>query len=249
MIKDVLMPFEQALLEAYAEEFNDIPPEDECEVEFSPAFLANVQKINKKAQKNHWKKSKVILRRVALIAAILAALLLTACSIPAVREVFKDLFIDFFIADQKTHYEFTYDPAEVANAPKNIETAYAPTYLPDGFVEEEGVLSVSTVILNWCKREADGSADWITFLQSVFPDDPSSGEGISYNAENASTSWLALGGGEVLRIEDERSISYVWSTSEYQFNIICDKTVGDAEIQRIFNSIQINEQPVDQPTE
>ena len=120
MKKRALPAFEQALVDCVLEEFKDVPAEDQIEMTFSPSFEVKAQKLVQKAENDHWSSGKVFLRKVAIVALISAMLLLTACSIPAVREA----IIEFFFTDVGTHYEFTYDPDDVVNAPEGIVTVH-----------------------------------------------------------------------------------------------------------------------------
>lgn len=233
-------PFEQALTEVWIDEYRDVPPEEELHHAFSPEFEAKMEALFRKVRKNHWKRSKVILRRVALVAAIIAALLLTACTIPAVRQVFKDLFVDFFVEDKETFYEFTYDPDEVVNAPDCIETVYAPTYVPEGFAEDARYCNIAGAGVVWYNEDNV----CISFSQSIMPADPMDVSGTGYNAENATLEWIPLGGGQVLRLENEWHLMYIWATNEYRFDLICSKEFPEEELQKIFNSIQIDEAAV-----
>lgn len=233
MKKTTLTPFEQALLDVNLEEFTDIPTEQDIDMEFSPAFQANVQELIRKSERNHWSSGKVFLRKVALVALISAMLLLTACSIPAVREA----IIEFFFKDVGTHYEFTYDPEDVVNAPDGIETVYFPTYIPDGY--EELLIDYSV---------AAGCAFWITpegntlnYIQGTLPENPLSGEHGNINSEGANTEWITINGCHVLRVEDEEFITYCWASSEYEFTLACQKPIEDEEIEKIFDSIRVND--------
>ena len=75
-------------------------------------------------------------RRIILIIAIIAILVVTTMAVPAVREA----IIRFFAVDRETHYEFQFDPDQAAVAPENIETVYKPAYIPEGFYEDIAIL-------------------------------------------------------------------------------------------------------------
>ncbi len=233
MKKETLTPFEQALLEVSLREFEDIPEEESLHHEFSPAFDAKLEAMVSKAKRNHWSKTKVAFRRALLIAAVIAALLLTAYAIPAVREI----FLDFFIKDKETYYEFTYDPEAVANAPEYIETVYMPTYVPKGFEEESYICSVAGVSIIWYNDEGQ----FLFYRQRLMPEDPLNVTDSGVNAENATIEWISLGGGQVLRFEDEWNRGYFWATNEYRFKILCSKELSEEELTKIFNSIAVDE--------
>lgn len=236
MRKETATPFEQALLEVSLREFEDIPGEESLHHEFSPAFEAKMEAMVRKARRNHWSKTKTVFRRALLVAALIAALLLTAYAIPAVRE----FFIDFFIKDKETYYEFTYAPEAVANAPEYIETVYTPTYVPDGFELKSYDCATPAVTIIWYNSENQ----FISFDQITTPEDPLKTTDFGIDAERSSIEWVSLGGGQVLRQEGMGMKAYYWSTNEYRFVLMCSDQVPEEEFLKIFNSIAIDENAV-----
>lgn len=236
MKKRTLRPFENALVDCVLEEFKDVPAEDEIDMTFSPAFEAKAQELIRKSERNHWSSGKVFLRKVAIVALISAMLLLTACSIPAVREA----IIEFFFKDVGTHYEFYYDPDDIANAPQAIETVYFPTYIPDGYTETLIDYHVAAVTGFWCTEDERS----LNYAQVLLPENPLSGEGTHINSEGAEAEWITVNNCQVLRIEDKLWISYVWVTNEYEFSIMCQKPISDDEIIKVFDSIRIDEDAI-----
>lgn len=232
MKKTTLTPFEQALLDVNLEEFEDIPAENEINMELSSQFQAKVDKLIRRTNRQSIKRPVPLLRKVALVALIASLLVLTACAVPAVREA----IINFFFRDQGTHYEFTYDPEQAATAPDKIEEVYAPVNIPDGFELVVNDISPSGVALMWCNADDV----WINYIQGVIPDNPELGDGGGFNSESAIAEWISLGGCQVLRIEDDEWVHYVWTSSEYEFSLSCsDKSMED-EMKEAYYSIQID---------
>ena len=236
MKKTTLTPFEQALLDANLDEFRNIPAEQDIAMEFSPAFQVKAQELVRKSEGHYWSSGKVFLRKVAIVALISAMLLLTACSIPVVREA----IIDFFFKDVGTHYEFTYDPEQALLAPDAIVTVYSPEYVPDGYEKLGEDISAAGVIMVWANEEGK----WLNYMQGIIPDDPLSGESGNFNSEGANAEWITVNGCGVLRIEDVEYLTYTWTSSEYTFSISCPIELGDDELENIFDSIQIDEDAV-----
>lgn len=228
-----LSNLQQAILDAKLEKFDEIPENDSSvDVKFSPAFQAKMQELLHKSNKSYYSTGKTFLRRIALVAIIAATLALTACTIPAVREA----IIDFFFRDVGNHYSFTYDAEQAAMAPDCIETVYAPTYTPDGFELEVEDISAAGVSLMWRNSEDK----WINYIQGVIPDDPALGDGGGFNSEGAITEWIIINGCEVLRIEDDEWIHYVWTSSEYEFSISVDDKSLAEEMNEVFDSICVD---------
>lgn len=237
-----LSNLQRAFLDAKLEQFADIPEDDSAiDVEFSPAFHAKSQELIRKSNKNYYSTGKTVLRRVALVAIIGAMLALTACAIPAVREA----IIDFFFRDGGDHYEFTYDPDQAALAPDCIETVYKPTYAVNGFELTVEDISSAGVTLMWSNSEST----WINYMQGVIPDNPALGDGGGFNSEGAATEWITINGCEVLRIEDDEWIHYVWTSSEYKFSISTDDKSIEKELKKVFDSIQVSTEAVIAGTE
>ena len=236
MKKRTLRPFEQTLVDCVLEEFKDVPAEDQIDMTFTPSFEAKAQELIRKSERNHWSSGKVFLRKVAIVALISAMLLLTACSIPAVREA----IIEFFFKDVGTHYEFTYDPEQALLAPNAIERVYSPTYTPNGYEKMGEDVSAAGVIVVW--TNADGM--WLNYMQGIIPDDPLSGEGGNFNSEGASAEWITVNGCSILRVEDAEYLTYAWTSSEYTFSISCPLALGDEEVEKIFDSIRIDDDAV-----
>ena len=128
MDKTKLKPFEQALLDITLEAFADIPSEEEIDLELSDSFLSNSEKLIEKNRRGGFSRASKTIRRIILVAALIAALATTAMAVPAIREA----LIKFFAQSAETHYEFYFDPEQAATAPDNIEKVYKPTYIPEG---------------------------------------------------------------------------------------------------------------------
>lgn len=233
MKKRTLRPFEQTLVDCVLEEFKDVPAEDQIDMTFSPAFQVKAQELVRKSERNHWSSGKVFLRKVAIVALISAMLLLTAC---AVRLIWENI-IEFFVKDTGTHFELYFNPDDVANAPRQIETVYFPTYIPDAFEEESYYCSIAAVSGLWNSE----NGKHIYYSQGLIPPDPLSGQSGHINSEEAESNWITINNCQILRIESSEWISYTWVTSEYEFSIMCQKPIEEAELIRIFDSIRIDE--------
>ncbi len=233
MRKKKMTTFEQALLDATLEEFADIPDQEEkIDMTLSPVFTAKAEKLIQNTQRKIWYYVNTTMKRIALIAIIAVFLATTAMAFPVVREA----IIKFFIHDEGTHYEFSFDPEQAANAPDCIETVYYPTYIPEGYQLSFDTTTVASVAVGW--RNSDDW--WICYDQIPMPDDPEKHTIGDINAEGATTSSLVLSGYEVIRSEDAEAIYYIWTNHEYLFSLICDKVLPEEEIVKIFNSVQIN---------
>lgn len=226
-------PFKQALLDAVLEEFVDIPDsEDEIDVTFSPAFLEKSQRLIRNTERKSWRYVNTAVKRAVWVAILTALLVTTAMAIPAVREA----IIRFFVHDEGTHYEFSFDPEQAANAPDCIETVYAPTYVPEGYDKAFETVNISTVAIGWCNSHNW----WIFYDQAPMPDDPENDTRGGINAEGTTTQSVEINGYEVFRVEDAEAVFFVWTNNEYMFTLMCEKMIPEEEMEKIFSSIQID---------
>ena len=179
-------PFARALLDAAVESFADVPAEEALDTQFSPAFEKRIKRISKKTSGDTYRPVTTAMRRAILIAAIIAALAITVMAVPQIRKA----AIQFFIRNAGTHYEFTYDPEQLATAPKQIEKVYKPGYIPEGFVvTDPPIISTGAVMYTWFSTRFSEIGDYISFDQYVIP----RGENNSGpNAEGVETRLLNL---------------------------------------------------------
>lgn len=238
MSKNTLTPFKQALLDATLEEFADIPDEDEIETAFSEKFISETSRLVQNSKRKSWHYVNTIFKRAILVAAVIALLATTALAIPPVREA----IIRFFVHDEGTYFEFSFDLEQSTNVPELIETVYCPTYILDDYDELFRSVAVSGVIICW----ADPEGREILFSQYPMQDlslsEYTTGGGI--NSEGTSTEFIYLDGYEVFRIEDNEVLTYVWTNHEYYFSLMSPGTLSEEEIQKIFLSVQIDENAV-----
>ena len=123
-----LSEFQKALVSSVLEDFADIPAEDEIDLTFSPEFEERAQSLISRTGSRLWRATNTTLRRIVLIAAIIALLSATAMALPPVREA----ILDFFLTDRVTEYGITFDPEEAAAAPRELLTPCAPQLGPGG---------------------------------------------------------------------------------------------------------------------
>ena len=225
MKKNKLSAFEQALLDATLEEFQDIPPEDEIDMEFSEEFEAWAQEFLAGAGRGGFRPRGKALRKIIIVAALLAALVTTAVATPAIREG----LIGFFTQNKGTHYQFSFDPEQAATAPRTIETEYCPTYIPEGYVEDTHLVTDGSIIRMW--RSDKG--EYILFVQETIP--PES-EGPHPNAENVTVNTMELNGYEVFFVQSESEM-YFWTDNEYLYSLLFPLSVTEEECIQVFYSI------------
>jgi len=218
----------EALLELTLEEFRDIPPEDEIDMEFSEGFEKRLRKrLREELDPPYTGRCRCSrpLRRLVVALLILAALTVTAVATPAIREG----LIGFFTHNKGTHYQFSFDPEQAATAPRTIETEYCPTYIPEGYVEDTHLVTDGSIIRMW--RSDKG--EYILFVQETIP--PES-EGPHPNAENVTVNTMELNGYEVFFVQSESEM-YFWTDNEYLYSLLFPLSVTEEECIQVFYSI------------
>lgn len=233
MPKTELRPFEQALLDAALEEFADIPSEEETGLEFSEEFEEAGAELVEKARRGKLPSVGRTLRRVLLIAAIIAALATTVMATPS----FRDAIIQFFTQNAGTHYEFSFDPEQAANAPEYIEKVYKPTYIPEGFREDTVLIDANWVVYVWLSE----SGDFISLDQYPIPDGTG---GPKPDAEDVVIETLNLNGYEVFCVYSDGNTMYHWTDNEYFYQMVFGPSVPEDECKKVFFSIAWDQEAI-----
>jgi hypothetical protein len=140
-------------------------------------------------------------RTKILIALIAAAVLLTGCAV--FREQIAGLLLTFGNG-------FVNIEGSTSDAPREIEHAYAATYVPEGFVEVERVEEWYQVKTVW--ENANG--DSIEIYQDVIY-----GSGFGADTKYSETSKIELEQFDVLNIEGKGYSIYYWSDNLYVFQL------------------------------
>ena len=230
-------PFERALIDATLEEYSDVQDcEDKIAIQLSDHFIRKTEKLNRKTVSKGWKYQNTVWKRVALIAILAAVLAASAMAIPAVREA----IIKFFLHDEGTHYEVSFDPIQAASAPDSIETVYLPTYIPDGYQQEFKTVSIAAVSIGW----HNANNWWICFDQVPMPEDYENATRGGINSEGATAESTGINGFEVIKITDNEVITYIWTNHEYMFTLMCEKEIPESEMLKIFSSVQADDHAI-----
>ena len=224
----------EALLELTLEEFRDIPPEDEIDMEFSEGFEERLRKrLREELDPPYTGRCRCSrpLRRLVVALLILAALTVTAVATPAIREG----LIGFFTQNKGTHYQFSFDPEQAATAPRTIETEYCPTYIPEGYVEDTCIVMDVIVVRTW-KNE---NGDLLLFQQEVIIQE---GQADGWNggpyvdSEDVEASLININGYSVFRVVDE-GFMYYWTDNSYFYSLVFSSDIPESEGIKVFCSL------------
>lgn len=229
-----LSEFQRALLDAVLEDYADIPAEEEIDLTFSPEFESRAQTLISRTDSRLWRATNTALKRILLIAAVIATLAATAFAVPPIREA----ILDYFLTDRDSYYGITFDPDEAADAPRELQTAYAPYWVPDGF--ELAIEDISAA--GGAFWYVDAGDNWICFTQYLLPADAAD-DWFSINAEETDRYSRLVGEYRVEVIESHSVYFWIWTDNEYLYSLECSYGVSEETTEQVFHSIQ----PIDWP--
>ena len=207
---------QKAFREAASFEFAEIPRDDmQIQYEFSAAFETKMERLLQKEKKFTWRFVNTAAKRAAVAIAICMVLILTACSVPAIREPIVNFIIEVFDIDMT----FAYDDN---SSPDIITTEYHLSVIPNGFSKvsedrDEGYIRVDYEAKN-------GNTLYLTQTTAVTT--------MSVDTEHTEYSVFDVDGREVhLHITDdpeEPIIVAVWIENSCFFKV-CTHGIADKE--------------------
>lgn len=238
--------FEKALTDAVLARYQKTIAEDSEPVVLSDSYKQAIEGLTRKTERKTWKYVNKTWKRI-LIAAILLFLLAgtAVAAVPALREG----LIRFFTHDNGVAFTFEFTQEDLDRAPKEIETYYAPSYVPDGFVLVDH--SFASDSLDYLYFDAAG--DTYYYSQSVlwqYDIDPNNPDGIlsqhTVNSENVIVEDVVLQGYQVKIIhmllpdlgEHEEETVALWTDHQYFYEVGAPNLKID-EIDTIITSMTI----------
>lgn len=226
--------FEQAVVDSILAEYKDLPDEDELNENTSFDFQHWSIKLIKKTRNPYWYYVNTTVKKVILIAIIFSMLTMTAMAVPSIREA----IIDFFFHNHGERYGITFDPAEAATAPKQIEIAQFPTVLPEGYMMVEHNVTPAMVHGIWVTN--NGSV--ISYMQYRLHENATSDTWIGIDAEDVTRSSRVIGEYLVEFVWYDESYGLFWTDNAYVYSLELPNSITDEAMVEIFSSIQ----PIDQ---
>lgn len=169
------------------------------------------------------KSIKSVIKRVIIIAAIIAALLFGALCAGAVRNKYSHCVTDYgtyssLIYDDDNHPD-TYSDN---NTPSEIETAYAPSYIPEGYVVSNESSDFTTYSVEYVST--DDEFHIIHYSQKLLSTT------FNVNTENADVSTLEVNGVDYFCVMLDDWTYLTWTDNSYIFtlNLFGDLGKNDA---------------------
>lgn len=216
-----------AFREAASYEFREIPQDDsQIQHDFSAAFEERMEKIIKKDRSFFWKFVNTASKRAAVAAVVCMALILTACSVPAIREPIVRFIVEVFDIDMRYSYD--------NNAPDVIETKYHLSVIPNGFSETNAYTEDGYSRIDY--EDEKGNLFYVLQnTETTF---------LSIDTENTEHKILDIDGREVnLHISEydtvpDRVITAVWIEDGYFFKVCAVGIFDEQTVVEIVSNIK-----------
>lgn len=236
--KKPLTAFEQAVIDSILVEYQNIPEEDELEIDFSTRFQIWSHRLLHNARNPYWYYVNTTAKKIILVAIILSMLTMTALAVPAIREA----IIDFFFHNQGERYGITFSPEEAATAPNEICVSYLPTVLPDDYELVDHVVTPITNYGFWGNK--DGAL--IYFSQSIILENATNDTWIGIDAEDVTRTTQIIGEYLVEIVWYDDSYCLYWTDNAYIYSLELPNSISEEIMIEIFSSIRPIDQDVNQ---
>ncbi len=242
--------FEKALTDAVLARYQKTVAEDFEPVELSDSYKKAIEGLTRKTERKTWKYVNKTWKRILIAAVLMFLLAATAfAAVPALREG----LIRFFTHDNGVAYTFEFTQEDLDRAPKEIETYYAPSFVPDRFHLADQ--SCTAITLDYIYF--DDTGDTYYYSQSVlweYDIDPDNLDEVlkehTVNSENVLVEDAILQGYEVkiihmpirdLREHEEYTVA-LWTDHQYFFEL-GGPNLNAEEIDRIIASMTVISPP------
>lgn len=222
--------FQRALTASVLEEYGQIPDEKTDESRFSPGFRAWAAKTIRKTQNRSWYYVNTTAKKAILIAIIVGLLAVTAMAIPAVRKK----AVGFFVHEHEERYGITFEPEDVADAPKEIEVVYCPSTIPEGYWVCDQIITPIGASFWW--ENADGVR--LRFAQRMIPTDPTNDQWIGIDSEGVEKTEVLVGEYTVTLFTDVDFRIAAWTDGSYFYMLNVDPSISLETMEKIILSVE-----------
>lgn len=216
---------QKAFREAASFEFAEIPRDDmQIQYEFSAAFEVKMERLLQKEKKFTWRLVNTAAKRAAVAIAVCMVLILTACSVPAIREPIIEFIIETFDINIDYHFE--------DNAPDGITTEYHLSYVPSGFMEVDTLQVAGYIEVDY----KDENGNMIEFSQT-------NGDTTrTVDTEYVQSKTLDVNGREVHLhyYNDQKNdlILALWIENSYYFEVLCVGIFDEQTVIEIVSNVK-----------
>ncbi|MBR7098599.1 MAG: DUF4367 domain-containing protein [Clostridia bacterium] len=215
LIKDALLTVERRELKA-------LKSLDGEGFEPSQAYCDHMQRLIRK--ETHWTRPFVRNKTRKTLTLLVAATLIIASllSVSAIREPIVKYMKTAY--EKFTHFFFEEDSSEYDTI---IETSYAPTWIPEEYLETSVEKTLTHIRYKWDKND-----DRIFFSQKVIGINS-----VHLNTEMENYTPMERNGQIYYYNESVDVYCYIWTIDNYAFNLVCENMEKD-DVLKILDSIQ-----------
>ena len=228
-MENKLTPLQQAVLDSVLAEYAHVPEETQIEYTFSQKFEKWARKLIAETDRLTKHRLSKTVKLIIIVAAIIALLAACAVAIPAIREG----LVDFFLTEKIDHYCVTFDPAQAAYAPDEIEEYIVPSYVPEGYSVIADDRSPAGVIQAWTNEQGR----IITYNQCFIPKDATQDNWMGISSEGVSRSSAVTYGYKVEIVEDTDVSTMVWTDNQYLYFVSVPNELPFSEFEKMLSSM------------
>lgn len=216
----------KAALWALAEtELAELPVRETLSYTYSKHFLRGMKRILRAEKYGYLKLVNAKWKRTVAACVTVCILLSGAMSVKAIREPVIE-FIEYCY-EEFTRFVFGENDSSELDVPETIETEYAPTYIPEGYVEVNSESYEQLTVTTW-----QNGSNIITFKQAV-----ATSANFNFDTETNDYQIIDLNGLQIYYIFEENDQCYQWIYNNYLFIIKVTGTVEQNDIMNIIASV------------
>ena len=218
--------FKQALFDVHNQECERFAATMEP-VTFSPKFKRKMARLLWAQRKPYYPLMNTSFKKAVLAMALTIVLMMTTIfSVSALREPVIRFFVEAY---KKFSQVFFHSPQEDEYFPAALEVYYAPTWLPDGYQEDNENL-VDAII--FCERiYLDESENEIRFKQYTI-----TSSALRIDTEDVQFEQAVVNGNAALTYSNKEIQHLTWNDGKYGFSAF--GSITNADLMRLAESIQ-----------
>ena len=215
--------YRKAIYDALTAEYGSMLPESDEEHVFSPAFERRMNRLVKRRNKSYYMMINTAGKRIACIAGIVFIVSFsTVMSVSALREAFRDLFINIYKRFSVVR------SAEDLDAPEKIEDIYGITSDLSGYDVIYTDLDEYTNNIIY-SDENNNVIDFAQYVKSEFD--------MGINTESAEITHIDIKGKEAVYYEDNQGYNtMIWDNGDYI--IMISSNIDENALKDMADSVQ-----------
>jgi len=217
--------FKQALFDVHDEECERFAATMEP-VTFSPKFERKMERLLRANQSPFYPLVNTNFKKAVLAMAVVLILMITTVfSVSALREPVVRFFVEVYEKFSQVFFHHN----EEEQFPSTLEVYYAPTWLPNGYMEDVGQLVDAIIFLE--RTYADGNSHEIKFRQYTI-----TSSALRIDTEGVNTESVMINGNAGLYFSNKGIQHLTWNKGQYGFSV--SGPVSKSHLMQLAESIQ-----------